>query len=442
MIKPNVYSVGSIDFDARLFDRLIPLPDGTSYNSYLVRGNEKVALLDTVDPAKTKVLLNNLVKLGIDKIDYVIAHHAEQDHSGSLPDVLLIYPDAKVVTNPKCKGMLIDLLGIEDDKFITVEDGETLSLGDKTLQFVYLPWVHWPETMSTYLAEDKILFSCDFFGSHLASNSLFVTDEGQAYEAAKRYYAEIMMPFRKPIVNNLAKIADLAIDIIATSHGPIYDRPEFIIDAYKDWAGDEVKNEVVVAYVSMHGSTRRMVEHFVEALSERNIVVRQFDLVNVDIGKLAIALVDAATVVIGSPTVLTGAHPAAAYAAILTNALRPKVRFASIIGSYGWGGKMPEQLTGMLSNLKVELLDVGVQTDFRVLSGDVEVVIVAVELYWECGDRFGPGRLGASLESDALRGPRECVDFRVGFNTPHLFGILLNKLAVQRRPHRTDPVLL
>ncbi len=356
-LKPNVYSAGAVDWDRRLFDELIPLPDGTSYNAYLVKGSEKTVLLDTVDPTKTEVLVDHLVRLGVDKLDYIVSHHAEQDHSGSIPDVLLLYPDAKVVTNPKCKNMLIDLLEIEEDRFITVADGEKLSLGDKTLQFVYTPWVHWPETMSTYLAEDKILFTCDFFGSHLASSSLFVTDEGQAYEAAKRYYAEIMMPFRKPIANNLAKIADLAIDIIATSHGPIYDRPEFIIDAYKDWAGDEVKNEVVVAYVSMHDSTRRMVEHFVEALSERDITVKQFNLTNVDIGKLAIALVDAATVVIGSPTVLVGAHPAAAYAAILTNALRPKARFAGIIGSYGWGGKMPEQLTGMLSNLKVELLD-------------------------------------------------------------------------------------
>ena len=356
-LKPGVYSAGVIDWDRRLFDELIPLPDGTSYNAYLIKGSEKTVLLDTVDPTKTEVLIDHLVRLGVDKLDYVVSHHAEQDHSGSIPDVLLLYPDAKVVTNPKCKAMLVDHLEIEEDRFITVADGEKLSLGDKTLQFIYTPWVHWPETMSTYLAQDKILFTCDFFGSHLASSSLFVTDEGQAYEAAKRYYAEIMMPFRKPIANNLAKIADLAIDIIATSHGPIYDKPEFIIDAYKDWAGDEVKNEVVVAYVSMHDSTRRMIEHFVEALSERDIVVKQFNLPNADIGKLAIALVDAATVVIGSPTVLVGAHPAAAYAAILTNALRPKARFASIIGSYGWGGKMPEQLTGMLANLKVELLD-------------------------------------------------------------------------------------
>ena len=356
-IGQNVYAVGAIDWDARLFDRLIPLPDGTTYNSYLVKGCDKIALLDTVDPDKTDVLLDNLLKLGVDKIDYVIAHHAEQDHSGSIAEILLLYPDAKVVTNPKCKTMLIDLLGIEDERFITVEDGEILSLGDKTLKFVYTPWVHWPETMATYLAEDKILFSCDFFGAHLASSSLFVDDEAVVYESAKRYYAEIMMPFRRQINSNLAKLDDLEIDIIAPSHGPVHDRPAFIIDAYKDWASDTVKNEVVIPYVSMHGSTAMMVSHFVDALIERGITVRQFELSSVDIGKLAMALVDAATVVIGSPTVLTGPHPAAAYAALLANALRPKTRFASVIGSYGWGGKMVEQLTGMLPNLRVDIIE-------------------------------------------------------------------------------------
>jgi flavorubredoxin len=355
-IKPNVFAVGAIDWDRRLFDELIPLPDGTSYNAYLIKGSEKTALLDTVDPAKTDVLFENLAKAGVNKLDYVIAHHAEQDHSGSLSDVLLMYPDAKVVTNPKCKQFLIDLLCIEDDRFITVEDGRTLSLGDKTLQFIYLPWVHWPETMATYLAEDKILFPCDFFGSHLATSSLFVDDEPVVYEAAKRYYAEIMMPFRAPIKKNLEKIAALEIDIIASSHGPVYDRPAFIIDAYKDWVGDNVKNEVVLPYVSMHQSTQKMVEHFVRALIERGITVKQVNLTNVDIGKLAIALVDAATIVIGSPTVLVGPHPSAAYAAILANALRPKTRFASVIGSYGWAGKMVEQLTAMLPNLKAEIL--------------------------------------------------------------------------------------
>ena len=356
-LKPNVYAVGAIDFDVRLFDRLVPLPDGTSYNSYLIKGSEKTVLLDTVDPSKTEVLLNNLAKLKIERIDYVIAHHAEQDHSGLLPDILALYPDAKVVTNPKCKPMLIDLFGIKDDKFITVDDGQSLSLGDKTLQFIYLPWVHWPETMGTYLQEDKILFSCDFFGAHLAASNLFVDDEAIVYEPAKRYFAEIMMPFRRQINNNLAKLEPLEINIIAPSHGPVHGRPEFIMDAYKDWASDTVKNEVVLPYVSMHGSTAKMVSYFVDALIDRGITVKQFELSTVDIGKLAIALVDAATIVIGSPTVLIGAHPCAAYAAFLTNALRPKTKFASIIGSFGWGSKMVEQLTSMLPNLKAEILE-------------------------------------------------------------------------------------
>ena len=356
-IKPNVYSVGAVDWDRRLFDELIPLPDGTSYNAYLIKGSEKTALLDTVDPKKTHVLLENLASTGVERIDYVVAHHAEQDHSGSIPDVLLLYPGAKVVTNAKCKAMLMDFLRIDEDKFIVVEDGQELSLGDKTLKFVFIPWVHWPETMGTYLAEDKILFPCDFFGSHLATSSLFVEDEPLVYEGAKRYYAEIMMPFRTPIKNNLKKLESLDIQIIAPSHGPVYQRPKFIIDAYKDWVSDEVKNEVVVAYVSMHDSTREMVEHFVDALAERGIKVRQFNLTGVDIGELAMALVDAATVVIGSPTFLVGPHPTAAYATMLANALRPKTRFVSIIGSFGWAGKMVEQLSVMLGNLKVEVIE-------------------------------------------------------------------------------------
>jgi len=356
-IKINIYAVGAIDWDARLFDRLIPLPDGTTYNSYLIKGSEKTALLDTVDPTKTDVLLDNLAELGIDRIDYVIAHHAEQDHSGSLPDVLLLYPDAKVVANPRCKAMLMDLLPIDDEKFLTVEDGQTLSLGDKTLRFIYVPWVHWPETMATYLQEDGVLFPCDFFGAHLAGSSLFADDKTLVYESAKRYYAEIMMPFRRQVNANIAKLADLEIDIIAPSHGPIHRQPDFIVDAYKDWVSDAVKNEVVVPYVSMHGSTAKMVSHFVNALIERGITVRQFELSTVDVGKLAIALVDAATLVIGSPTVLAGPHPCAAYAAFLANALRPKTRFVSIVGSYGWGGKTVEQLATMLPNLKVEIIE-------------------------------------------------------------------------------------
>jgi len=356
-IKSGIYWVGAVDWDRRLFDELIPLPDGTSYNAYLVKGDKKTALIDTVDPTMTGALIDNLKQLDIRNIDYVVANHAEQDHSGTLPQVLEQYPNAKVVVTPKCKDLLMNMLLIHQNRIMTVEDGETLSLGNKTLEFIHAPWVHWPETMLSYLREDGILFTCDLFGSHFATSDLYVTDEAAVYEAAKRYYAEIMMPFRKVIERNLEKIKDLQINMIAPSHGPVYDKPEFILEAYRDWIYAPPKNIVVLPYISMHGSTQKMVEYFVGALAERGLTVKQFNLAKTDIGKLAISLVDAATIVIGSPTVLAGPHPNVVYAVYLANALRPKLKFASIIGSYGWGGRMVEQITGMLSNLKVELLE-------------------------------------------------------------------------------------
>ncbi len=387
-IKPGIYSVGAIDWDRRLFDALIPLPDGTTYNSYLVKGSEKIALIDTVDPTMQNVLMDNLKQLGIVSINYVIANHAEQDHSGTIPRVLEKYPEAKVVATPKCRDMLIDLLMIPKEKFVTVDDKEIISLGDRTLEFIHAPWVHWPETMLTYLREEKILFPCDFFGSHLASTDLCVTDEGQVYESARRYYAEIMMPFRTIIRKNLEKIRDYPIEIIAPSHGPVHDNPQFIREAYRKWTFDDPGNIVVLPYVSMHASTRAMVEYFVQALIRRGVTVKQFDLVVTDLGKLAAALVDAATIVIGTPTVLGGAHPNVAYAAFVANAIRPNLKFASIIGSYGWGGKTVEQLAGMIPNLKVEILEPVLskgfpkEADFKALDNLADAI---AHKHKECG---------------------------------------------------------
>lgn len=354
-LKDNVYYIGAVDWDRRLFDALIPLPDGTTYNSYIVKGSEKTALLDTVDPPMIDILMGQLKDFP--KIDYVIAHHAEQDHSGVLPDVLVKYPEAVLITSPKGKGMMMDLLHIDENRFKTVEDGETISLGDKTLRFIHTPWVHWPETMSTYLEEDKILFSCDFFGSHYASNQIFAEEKDKVYLAAKRYYAEIMMPYANHVAKDLEKIRDLKIDIIAPSHGPLYNDPSFIIDSYKDWVLGKPKNLVAIPYISMHGSTAVMVERLVTALTAENVVVEQFDLTSVDLGKLAMSLVDAATIVIGTPTVLSGPHPNALYAIALANALKPKARFVSLVGSFGWGTKIAEQVVGMIPNLKVEVID-------------------------------------------------------------------------------------
>ena len=354
-IKEGIYEVGAIDWDRRLFDELIPLPDGTSYNSYLVVGKEKIALIDTVDPSKERVLIENIEKLNIERIDYIVSNHAEQDHSGSIPVILEMFPDSKVVTNPKAKEFLMDLLHVPEERFLLINEGETLDLGGRTLKFFMTPWVHWPETMVTYLVEDRILFTCDFFGSHLATSKLFADEE--VLEPAKRYYAEIMMPFRVSIKNHLKKLENLDIEMIAPSHGPIYRDPSFIMNAYKDWTSDDVKNEVVVAYVSMHGSTEALVRRFVDILVEKGVEVKLFNLTKADIGEYAISLVDCATLVIASPTVLTGLHPVVSFVASLTGALRPKLRYVGFLGSYGWGGRAFDQLKSLLTGLRSEFLD-------------------------------------------------------------------------------------
>ncbi|HDL53125.1 MAG TPA: MBL fold metallo-hydrolase, partial [Proteobacteria bacterium] len=303
-IKKRIYWMGAVDWDRRLFDSLIPLPDGTTYNAYLVEGSEKTALLDTVDLSMVDELMAQLD--GVPKIDFIISHHAEQDHSGAIPRVLDRFPEATVVATPKARGMLIDLLRIPENKFVTVKDGETLSLGDKTLRFIHTPWVHWPETMVTYLEEDRILFSCDFYGSHIATTDLFVNDQGRVYEAAKRYFAEIMMPFRNVIAKNVEKLKGYDIQMIAPSHGQIYDRPAWIMDAYLEWTLGTPKNMVVLPYVSMHASTRLMVDYMVSSLVKKGVSVEPFNLTVTDIGKLAMALIDGGTIVLGTPTVLAG----------------------------------------------------------------------------------------------------------------------------------------
>ncbi len=354
IICDGVELVGAVDWNRRLFDALIPLPDGTSYNAYLVKGSEKTALIDSADPVYQDEMMGQLEN--VERIDYIISNHSEQDHSGTIPAVLKKYGNAILICSPKAKAMLVEHLNVSVDRIKTVEDGETISLGNKTLRFIMTPWVHWPETMVTYLPEDKILFSCDFFGSHLATTDIYSGNDAYVLEAAKRYYAEIMMPFRKTIQSNMKKVRELKFDMIAPSHGPVHNQPELIMSAYEDWISDKVSNLVVIPYISMHGSTEKLVNHLMGALVELGVKVQKFELSTTDVGKLAMSLVDAATIVIGTPTVHVGPHPSVFSATHLANALRPKLKYAAIIGSYGWGTKAAEQLTGLIPNLKVEAL--------------------------------------------------------------------------------------
>jgi flavorubredoxin len=352
-IKPGVYWVGAVDWDRRLFDALIPLPDGTSYNAYLVRGSEKTVLFDTVDPAKTQILLDRLRDVA--RIDFVVVHHAEQDHSGSLPAVLSRFPEARVLCSPKAVDLLVTHLHLPVGALTAVAEGEEVSLGDKTLWFLDTPWVHWPETMSTYLVEDRLLFSCDLFGSHLATSDLFGREE-EVLPAAKRYFAEIMMPFRPAVRKNLEKVAPLDVEVIAPSHGPLHGRPRLIVDAYREWVDGPPRNLVVIPFVTMHGSTLALVERLTGALTERGVSVQRFDLSSVDLGRMAAALVDAATIVAATPTVMTNPHPAMMSALSLAAALRPKARFLSVLASYGWASNVVETVTSLTAGLKAEII--------------------------------------------------------------------------------------
>lgn len=353
-IVKNVSLMGAIDWNRRLFDSLIPLPDGTSYNAYFIQGSEKNALLDAVDPELQTILFNQLKD--IKKLDYIISHHAEQDHSGCIPALLEMYPECRLICSEKAKELLITHLCIAPERITTVADGETLSLGDKTLKFITTPWVHWPETMSSYLVEDKILFSCDLFGSHIATTKMFVDQDPLVIDAAKRYYAEIMMPFRSFVKKNIEKLKDYDISMIAPSHGPIFNQPAEIINAYCDWVSDRYDNLVVLPYISMHGSTAIMVDYLTAALVKKGVQVQKFELTTTDIGKLAMSLVNALTIVVGTPTVQVGPHPNVYSAVHLANMLKPKLKFAAIIGSYGWGSKAVEQIAGLIPNLKAEVV--------------------------------------------------------------------------------------
>lgn len=356
-IKENIYYVGSRHRDRRVFDELVPLSDGTSYNSTIIKGSQKTALIDTVYPAKTQELIDQLKELGIEKLDYIISNHGEQDHSGSIPAILALYPEAKVVTNEKCKELLLDLLDVKEEDFITVKTDDKLDLGDKTLSFYLAPWVHWPDTMFTFLEEDKILFTGDFFGSHITDFELYSDGSECFWNHLKSYYAEIMMPFVKIFRKYFAKIEELNPVLIVPSHGPLHKDPKQVIETYKKWASDEVENKIVVLHTSMYGSTAKMLDYLAQKLQKQGINLKFYEALSLDSGKFAADLVDAAGIIVATPTVLTGPHPNIVGHLYLANAIKPKTQYVSIIGSYSWGGRCDEMIKGYLSNIKGEFFD-------------------------------------------------------------------------------------
>lgn len=362
-ISDQVFEVGAAHPDRQLFDCLMPTPHGTTYNSYLIIGSEKTALIDAVDPEKTDILLNNLEEAGVRKLDYLINLHTEQDHAGSANAILERFPEVELITNAKVKELMQTHLHIPADKLRVVTETDRLELGGKSLTFMMIPFAHWPDNYMTFLEEDNILFSSDLFGSHYATPKAFSTSSAEQRLAAKTYYAEIMMPYRQHIAKYVRRVRELAPRMIAPAHGPVWYDPDIILRRYERWTGDAVKNLVAIPYVSMHDSTRVMVERLTVKLSEQGLSVVCRNLgaepasLSMETGHFITDLVDAAAVVMATPTVIGGPHPNMAYAALVANALRPKTRIYAMIGSYGWGGKAAETMDTLTSGLKVERLD-------------------------------------------------------------------------------------
>jgi flavorubredoxin len=355
-IAGGVHYVGVSDPDRRMFDALVPLPQGTTYNSYLVKGEEKMALIDTVNPgfeAEFEARINEVSS--VEEIDYVIMNHAEPDHAKAISYVLDRNADAKLLVTKRGADAAKLYFGIPDDRIRVITDGETVELGGKTLRFIVAPMLHWPETMFTYLEEDGILFSCDFFGLHTAYG--FYDDQvPDMIQYAQRYFGEIMMPYKSMGKRAIDKIKGLNIRVIAPSHGPIHRNPERIMKVYEKWTAGETRDKVIMVYVTMWGSTEKMIKQMEAVLQGRGIEVSVYNLSHADIGEIAKDLVDARGIVLGTPTVVGRMHPLAVYAAHLVSILRPPAKYGVVLTSYGWGKGALSHASEMLGPTGLEVV--------------------------------------------------------------------------------------
>jgi flavorubredoxin len=355
-LSEGVYWVGVRDWNRRLFDALIALPHGTTYNSYLVIGKAKKALIDTVNPGFEKEWeekIRNIADMG--DIDYLVMNHAEPDHAGAIPYFMSMNNKAKLITTEKGAKLAQTFYKVPSERIQIVHDQEMVDLGGKTLQFIEAPMLHWPETMFTYVPEDRTLFPCDFFGSHTAKG-LYDDEVEDLIVYAQRYFGEIMMPFRVMAQKALEKIKDLKIHMIAPSHGPIHRNTERILNAYRKWSNGETRQKAIIVYVTMWNSTEKMIQPITDVLASEGVEVVKYNLAVADIGDVAKDLVDSRAIVLGAPTVLGGAHPLAVYATYLVKALRPPLKYGVVLSSYGWGGGAIKHFQEVLGPSKMEVV--------------------------------------------------------------------------------------
>ncbi len=362
-ISDHVLSLGASDPGLQYFDKLMPTPYGTSYNSYIVRGEDKVALLDPVQSDSIDQLLSNLALAGVSHIDYILSLHTEQDHSGGTELLLQRFPEARLVGTGKVAEFLEIHLNIPASQVQVIAENETLDLGGLGLTCIPIPFAHWPDNTMYWLEEERILFSSDLYGSHYAVPPYKAADEKIHLETTRSYYAEIMMPTSKLLGRHLAKSRDLDPLIICPAHGPIWYEPDKVLSLYESYISGKVDKRVVMPVVSMHDSTKTMAYYLAEKLEGFGIPVNIHHLddpnqdLRVSMGKVVEDTVDASCLIMAAPTVLTGPHPSAGALALMLNAFKPPLKYIALIGSFGWGSQIEKRFYDLLPQVKAERLD-------------------------------------------------------------------------------------
>jgi len=333
--------VGVVDWNIRDFHGYMTRR-GTTYNAYLI-SDEKTALVDTVKHTFSSELLRNICEIADPaKIDYIIVNHVEMDHSSSLPVIAKHAKNATIIASQRGKDAIIEHYGA-DFNIQTVKTGDTLKLGKRTLSFVEAPMLHWPDSMFTYVVEDKILMPNDAFGQHLATSQRFddEVDEHVLMEEAKTYYANILMLFAPLITRKIQEVVQMGIPIamIAPSHGIIWrSDPSKIIKAYSDWSAGVSKNKVVIVYDTMWGSTDKMARAIAEGAACQAVDVKLLKLRAADLTEAMTEILDAKAVIVGSPTLNNGMFPTIGSFLTYATGLKPKGKLWGFFGSYGWGG--------------------------------------------------------------------------------------------------------
>lgn len=381
-IKDNVYYVGAFDPDLRIFDIVVPTENGTTYNSYFIQGTKKSALIDTVKLNTKDQLINKLSGItDISKIDYIVINHTEPDHSGALHIIKEIAKDATLVYSKNAHHFVQHIIK-KDYNNITVGDGDTLDLGGKTLQFVSAPFLHWPDTMFTYLKEDNILFPCDFFGAHYFDKVVFndlIENKEAAFEAFKFYFAHIMRPFKNYSLNALEKLKNFNIDVIAPSHGPILRQDlkkyfDWYAQASKPYEKNNAVKKIAVIYTSAYGNTEAMAKHIakgahIDGLTE----VEAVNLVETDPYAVVDIIESSDAIIVGSPT-LNAKAPKPIFDMISSLVLlNVKNKKAAVFGCYGWSGEAVQMIQDILKSLRFSIVQEGLKIQMTPFEEDLAV---------------------------------------------------------------------